>query len=233
MEENTAHFAGIQFISHEPRTNLRPRSRSPRRQHQRSTSLVLPFRQFRYSGWGGDEASGGQVAPSVDGPLALEMLTRKQQWRRTRTRKHVWADLPPEVVEAMMAAGGSRCAGMAKSVSWDHSYAAGLRIRADNATRRHDDSRATHQKRSRHGSTAASAAGSRANGTGAAEPVQIPRSVSCSSLSAKRTLFPRTSSRDELAGTAAQARRGSVVRRRIMPRRRGVTFDTQVGVLAP
>lgn len=107
---------------------------------------------------------------------------------------------------------------MPKSVSWDHSYAAGMKLRdaAAEAARRaaKEDSRLK----------AAAAAAGRSG--------QMPRSVSCSSLAPKRTLFPRSNSKDELG---ARPRRGSGPptgrqhgRDMLLPHRRGVSFDTQV-----
>ncbi|CAM9375650.1 unnamed protein product [Scytosiphon promiscuus] len=143
------------------------------------------------------------------------MLTRKQRWRRTRTRKNAWGDLPPEVLDSMLATG------MSKSVSWDHSYAAALKIRADKAK---EVARRAEKEDSRVKAAAVAAAA-------------IPRSVSCSSLAPKRSLFHRSnSSRDGLdgGGGAATPRRGSSAaaqqqqRRRMLPHRRGVSFNTQV-----
>lgn len=167
----------------------------------------------------------------------MGLLTRKQQWRRTRTRnKRSWGDLPPEVLEAMLGGG----ANMSKSVSWDQSFAAALRARAEQsraeAIRVAAAAVAT-------GSAAAAARGgqqgegrkgamvnTRHAGAGSVQDQHIPRSVSCSSLEARRTLFPRSSSRDELgvAGKpGAGVRRGSDGRRGVL-HRRGVSFDTQV-----
>ncbi|CAN0118015.1 unnamed protein product, partial [Ectocarpus fasciculatus] len=153
------------------------------------------------------------------------MYTRKQRWRRTRTRKQTWGDLPPELLDAMLAAGGG---GMPKSVSWDHSYAAGLKIRADKAAE------VAHRAAAEDSKLKAAAAAAAAKGRGV--EVSIPRSVSCSSLGPKRTLFARTSSKDELGDTGGGGvRRGSSAttaaaqhRRRILPHRRGVSFNTQV-----
>eukprot|EP00904_Undaria_pinnatifida_P013439 jgi/Undpi1/9225/HiC_scaffold_26.g11683.m1 len=164
------------------------------------------------------------------------MFTRKQQWRRTRTRKHAWGNLPPEVIEAMLAAGAGT--GVPKSVSWDHSYSAGLRVsEAADAARRaakQEDSSRT-KEAAAVASLAAKSSSSSAVGMTAAAPtaaaeaaatVPMPRSVSCSSLAPKRTLFPRSSSRDDL-GPSAAARRANAARGRLLPRRRGVSFDTQ------
>ncbi|CAM9420325.1 unnamed protein product, partial [Ectocarpus sp. 13 AM-2016] len=154
------------------------------------------------------------------------MYTRKQRWRRTRTRKQAWGDLPPELLDAMLAAGGG---GMPKSVSWDHSYAAGLKIRADRAAEVAHRAAAEDSKLR----AAAAAAAVAAKGTGV--EVSIPRSVSCSSLGPKRTLFARTSSsKGELGAAGGGVRRGSSAttaaqhRRRMLPHRRGVSFNTQV-----
>lgn len=167
----------------------------------------------------------------------MGMLTRKQQWRRTRTRKQSWGDLPPEVLEAMLAAGS---AGMSKSVSWDHSFAAGMKMRAERA--KEEEARRATQREVDATKAAAAAATSAAgidasksatggNGAvGGGEAVYIPRSVSCSSLAAKRSLFQRSASRDEFGSSGAGgvgSRRGSAQRRRVM-HRRGVSFDTQV-----
>ena len=202
--------------------------------------VVVPFSY--YSGWGGDEA-GSARAPSLGGPLLADMFTRKQQWRRTRTRKHAWGNLPPEVVEAMLAAGGGT--GVPKSVSWDHSYSAGLMSRdseaadaarraakQENSSRTNEAAvaaRAAKTTSAAVGVSAAAAAEAEAAAAAeaAASALHLPRSVSCSSLAPKRTLFPRTSSRDDL-GPSAAARRANAARGRLLPRRRGVSFDTQV-----
>ncbi len=148
------------------------------------------------------------------------MLTRKQRWRRTRTRKNAWGDLPPEVLDAML--GG---VGMPKSVSWDHSYAAALKIRADKAAE--VARRAAAKEDSRVKAAAAMTMGGRG------DPGQMPRSVSCSSLAPKRTLFPRSSSKDGLERGAprrgSSAATGQQGRRHMLPHRRGVSFNTQVG----
>lgn len=115
--------------------------------------------------------------------------------------------------------------GMSKSVSWDHSYAAALKIRADKAA---EVARREERKKDSRVKAAAVAAAA------------IPRSVSCSSLAPKRSLFHRSnSSRDGLDGGsgAPTPRRGSTAvaaqqqRRRMLPQRRGVSFNTQVCVL--
>lgn len=159
------------------------------------------------------------------------MLTRKQQWRRTRTRKQAWGNLPPEVLEAMLTAGaGGGLPSMPKSISWDHSYAAGLKLRAARAARAVKEgarAKATAAAAAVAGAaTSSSAAGGKGGGAGA-EAAHIPRSASCSSLGPKRTLFPRSSSRDDLR-ESADKRRMSNSRRRILPRRKTVTFNTQV-----
>ena len=164
--------------------------------------------------WGVVEAQ-PRGAPTLTTGTHPKMLTRKQRWRRTRTRKNAWGNLPPEVLDAMLAGGG----GMPKSVSWDHSYAAGLKIRADAAA---EAARRAAKEDSRLKAAAAAAA---------VRGGPIPRSVSCSSLAPKRTLFPRSNSKDEL-GT--RPRRGSGpptgrhIGRDMLPHRRGVSFDTQV-----
>lgn len=112
---------------------------------------------------------------------------------------------------------------MGKSVSWDHSYAVGLKLKADKAAEVARRAAAQEDNRAR-----VAAAAQASGGGGAGESVHIPRSVSCSSLAAKRTLFPRSSSRDELGSGGAGARReGGGSRRRVL-HRRGVSFDTQV-----
>lgn len=203
-------------------------TRYTRRRQPGGTVFVAPFPY--YTGWGQTHesgASGGQqlVSPLITGPI-MGMLTRKQQWRRTRTRnKQSWGDFPPEVLEAML--GGNGAAGMIKSVSWDHSYTVGSRQRADqrrtdvNPAAKHDDANVEPNS---HPSSSA--------GSHGIPEVHIPRSVSCSSLAEKRTLFPRSSSGDGLGtdraavtGTGSQI--GSKVRHRVL-HRRGVRFDTQV-----
>lgn len=127
----------------------------------------------------------------------------------------------------MLAAGAG---GMSKSISWDHSYAAGLKMRADKAA---DAARRAAKQGSRVEAAAkaakAKAAAARAGG-GGGEAVHIPRSVSCSSLAEKRTLFPRSSSKTDLGGNGG-VRRGSASKRRGLPQRKGVSFDTQVCVV--
>lgn len=140
----------------------------------------------------------------------------------------------------MLAAGGGT--GVPKSVSWDHSYSAGLKSRtteaadaARRAAKQEDSSRAKEAavaaRAAKTNSSAAVGAAAATAAAGAAEgaapAVHLPRSVSCSSLAPKRTLFPRTSSRDDL-GPSAAARRANTARGRLLPRRRGVSFDTQV-----
>lgn len=149
---------------------------------------------------------------------------------------------------------GTGATGMPKSVSWDHSYAAGLKIRADQAAdvaRRaaNEDSRIKAMSASlkgRGGGGGGGGAGGGGGGVGAERgggAGHIPRSVSCSNFAPKRTLFPRsTSTKDDLGraggGAGSRVRRGSSPgggdgerkqRRRMLPRRRGVSFDTQVG----
>lgn len=171
-------------------------------------------REHERVNWGVVEAQ-PRGAPTLTTGTHPKMLTRKQRWRRTRTRKNAWGNLPPEVLDAMLAGGG----GMPKSVSWDHSYAAGLKIRADAAA---EVARRAAKEDSRLKAAAAAAA---------VRGGPIPRSVSCSSLAPKRTLFPRSNSKDEL-GT--RPRRGSGpptgrhIGRDMLPHRRGVSFDTQV-----
>jgi len=117
--------------------------------------------------------------------------------------------------------------GMPKSVSWDHSYAAALKIRADKAA---EVARRAAKEDSRVKAAAASVAATRG---GRVDPGQMPRSVSCSSLGPKRTLFARSSSKEGLERGAP--RRGSSAanmqqsRRHMLPHRRGVSFNTQVG----
>lgn len=206
-----------------------------RRRGESLGKVVVPF--LYYLGWGADEA-GSARAPSLDGPVLADMFTRKQQWRRTRTRKHAWGNLPPEVVEAMLAAGGGT--GVPKSVSWDHSYSAGLKLRdtesadaARRAARQEESSRSNEAAvaalaaKTKGSALGVSAAAAAAEAAAEAAAVNLPRSVSCSSLAPKRTLFPRTSSRDDL-GPSAAARRANTARGRLLPRRRGVSFDTQV-----
>lgn len=120
----------------------------------------------------------------------------------------------------MLAASGG---GISKSVSWDHSYAAGLKLKANKAAE------AARREAAQEDSRVRAAAAAQASGGGAAgEAVHIPRSVSCSSLAAKRTLFPRSSSKDELGSGEVTARGANAgVRRRVL-HRRGVCFDTQV-----
>lgn len=139
---------------------------------------------------------------------------------------------------------GAGATGMPKSVSWDHSYAAGLKIRADKAAEvaclaAHEDSRLKAMAASLKGR----GGGGGGMGVDRSGGGHMPRSVSCSNFAPKRTLFPRTSSsKDELgrAGEGIGVRRGSSQeggegerkqRRRVLPRRRGVSFDTQVGEL--
>lgn len=166
--------------------------------------------------WGVVEAPPRGAPTLTTGPYS-KMLTRKQRWRRTRTRKNAWGNLPPEVLDAMLAGGG----GMPKSVSWDHSYAAGLKLRADAAA---EAARRAAKEDSRLKAAAAAAAGGGRGG-------QMPRSVSCSSLAPKRTLFPRSNSKDEL-GTRPRRGSGPPTGRQhgrdMLPHRRGVSFDTQV-----
>lgn len=140
---------------------------------------------------------------------------------------------------------------MSKSVSWDQSFAAALRERAEQS--RAEAVRAATQAgrkdaldaaaaeaaaagigRAGGGSTPGAGVGTMNRGGGGIAEKHIPRSVSCSSLEARRTLFPRSASRDEFgesekgAGAGGSARRrGSDGRRRVL-RRRGVSFDTQV-----
>ncbi|CAM9349732.1 unnamed protein product [Choristocarpus tenellus] len=128
------------------------------------------------------------------------MLTRKQQWRRTRTRKNAWSDLPPDLLDSMMPGGG----GINKSASWDHSFALALRVKAERAQ--------AEARRLQADKARAAAASAR----------HIPRSVSCSSLSAKRTLFPRNSSRLSFAGQLGVSVKG---------RGKYVSFDTQVKMI--
>lgn len=125
------------------------------------------------------------------------------------------------MLEAMLAASGGGM--MSKSVSWDHSYAVGLKLKADKAAE------AARREAAKEDSRVRAAAAAQASGDGGAgEAVHIPRSVSCSSLAAKRALFPRSSSKDELGSGAARERGASAgVRRRVL-HRRGVCFDTQV-----
>lgn len=194
---------------------------------------LLPY----YSGWGrtqGWEAGGGWD-PSLSGLLVAnlnlmgKLLTRKQQWRRTRTRKHAWGDLPPEVLEAMLAA----CSGgMSKSLSWDQSYLSNMKLKpnetVEESTRRvsqqQEQQEPQHQNKQESTDATDSRAGAK-SASGGVAPVLIPRSVSCSSLSTRRILFPRSSSRDELG--EGSARRVSASQRRVLGRR-GVSFDTQV-----
>lgn len=178
----------------------------------------MPFQGFRQYGVVEGQSRGAPCL-TVSPLLSAAMLTRKQRWRRTRTRKNAWGDLPPEVLDSMLTTG------MSKSVSWDHSYAAALKIRANKAA---EVARKAEKEDSRLKAAKAAAAA-------------IPRSVSCSSLAPKRSLFHRSnSSRDGLdgGGGAATPRRGSTAvaaqqqRRRLLPHRRGVSFNTQVSCLA-
>ncbi|CAN0370829.1 unnamed protein product, partial [Ectocarpus sp. 8 AP-2014] len=118
-----------------------------------------------------------------------------------------------------------------KSVSWDHSYAAGLKMRADRAAEVAHRAAAEDSKLKAAAAAAVAAAAAKGKGV----EVSIPRSVSCSSLGPKRTLFARTSSsKDELGAAGGGVRRGSSAttaaqhRRRMLPHRRGVSFNTQV-----
>lgn len=117
--------------------------------------------------------------------------------------------------------------GMPKSVSWDHSYAAALKIRADKAA---EVARRAAKEDSRVKAAAAAVAVTMG---GRGDPGQMPRSVSCSSLAPKRTLFPRSSSKDGLERGAPRRGSGAAIgkqsRRHILPHRRGVSFNTQVG----
>ncbi|CAM9907360.1 unnamed protein product, partial [Discosporangium mesarthrocarpum] len=131
------------------------------------------------------------------------MLTRKQQWRRTRTRKNAWSDLPPELQDAIMVGG----TGFNKSISWDHSFALAARVNAEKAQA---EARRAQADKAR---AAAAATASSAR--------PIPRSVSCSSLSVRRTLFPRNSKRLSLSGHGG-GKNGRV------GHRIGVSFDSQV-----
>lgn len=142
---------------------------------------------------------------------------------------------------------------MSKSVSWDQSFAAALRERAEQS--RAEAVRAATQAGRKDAldaaaAASATAAGRNGRGGGGGTPgpgmgamnrggggiaeQHIPRSVSCSSLEARRTLFPRSASRDELAesekgaGAGGSARRRGSDGRRCVLRRRGVSFDTQV-----
>ena len=134
----------------------------------------------------------------------------------------------------MLAAGGGT--GVPKSVSWD-SYSVGLKSRASEAAdaarraaREEDSLRAKEAAvaaRAAKTSSAPAAAAAAAAAEEAGPALHIPRSVSCSSLAPKRTLFPRISSRDGL-GPSVAARRANTGRGRLLPRRRGVSFDTQV-----
>lgn len=148
------------------------------------------------------------------------MLTRKQMWRRTKTRKRLWGALPPEVLEDMLA--NSR--GIPKAVVWDHNFAEiQLRVeRAAETARR--ASREEEEGQSLAGEVATAAAAASPNaGVGAEAAPIIPRSVSDSSLSSRRTLFPRSSSKHDLGPVASDA--VDAVRR---PHRKSVRFNTQV-----
>lgn len=132
---------------------------------------------------------------------------------------------------------------MSKSVSWDQSFAAALRERAEQSraeairvaatTAAAAATTAAATARSGHQGDGRKAAAANTRHPGAADSVpeqHIPRSVSCSSLEVRRTLFPRSSSRDELGMTRKAGfggRRGSDGRRGVL-HRRGVSFDTQV-----
>ena len=108
----------------------------------------------------------------------MGMLTRKQQWRRIRTRnKRAWGDLPPEVLEAMLGGG----ANMSKSVSWDQSFAAALRERAGQS--RAEAVRAATQAGRKDALDAAAAAAAAGNGRlgGGGAPGTISRGGGCNS----------------------------------------------------
>lgn len=206
------------------------------RQRRGSIPTVLTCFPY-YTGWGqirGWEGGGGR-APSLTGPLLAnpcpmgKLLTRKQQWRRTRTRKHAWGDLPPEVLEAMLAVNHG---GREKSFSWDYGYIGILGLKsskvAEEANHREVcKGHPLHQHREQESADATgsdlTAGAKSASGTG--DPVHIPRSMSCSSLSTKRMLFARSSSRVELSEGAAGREKATC--RRVLGRR-GVSFDTQV-----
>lgn len=147
------------------------------------------------------------------------MLTRKQIWRRTKTRKRLWGALPPEVLEDMLA--NSR--GIPKAVVWDHNFAEmQLRVeRAAETARR--AAKEEEEGRSSAGEAVTAMTGPNA-GVGAEPIPNIPRSVSDSSLTSRRTLFPRSSSKHDLGPEASVA--VDAVRR---PHRKSVRFNTQVG----
>lgn len=147
------------------------------------------------------------------------MLTRKQIWRRTKTRKRFWGALPPEVLEDMLA--NSR--GIPKAVVWDHNFAEKqLRVEQAAETARRAAKEEEEGRRSA-GKVVTVAAGPNA-GMGAEPVPSIPRSVSDSSLSSRRTLFPRSSSKHDLGPEASGA--VDAVRR---PHWKSVRFNTQVG----
>lgn len=150
-----------------------------------------------------------------------KLLTRKQQWRRTRTRRHSWANLPPELLEAMLAA-SSR--GISKPVPLELSYAKGMKAEPNqgggnpgNMTQRRQ------QDREELASTPPDPTSVKTP-SGVADPLHLPRSMSCSSLTTNRILFPRSSSRDGLGERSIRRERRG---RRILGRKK-ISFDAQV-----
>ncbi|CAM9921087.1 unnamed protein product, partial [Phaeothamnion confervicola] len=139
------------------------------------------------------------------------VLTRKQQWRRTKTRRQGWVELPPDVMDQMLGNG----TGLPKIASWDTSMSASAKFRG--AERAVEDQFAKAQ--------AAAAAALPQSMPAAA----LQRSVSCQALAAKRTLFPRPNSKADLPGTAAAGdgpRTLSAFRRT-----RHVSFDVRVKMI--